>query len=50
MAENPLDCVDMEIKISTPTVEAHYSKMKALGIIENVEPIFNIDRIKEFRF
>ena len=33
MVENPLEWVDMEIKVSTPTVEAHYSKMKASGII-----------------
>ncbi|HEY7082037.1 MAG TPA: Lrp/AsnC ligand binding domain-containing protein [Nitrososphaeraceae archaeon] len=38
--------VSREIKSSTPTVESHFSKMKELGIIENVEPILNIDRIE----
>ncbi len=38
--------VGREIKVSTPTVESHFSKMKGLGIIENVEPILNIDRIE----
>jgi DNA-binding Lrp family transcriptional regulator len=38
--------VSREIKTSTPTVEAHFSKMKELGIIENVEPVLNIDRIE----
>jgi DNA-binding Lrp family transcriptional regulator len=38
--------VGREIKVSTPTVEAHFNKMKASGIIKNIEPIFNIDKIE----
>jgi DNA-binding Lrp family transcriptional regulator len=38
--------VGREIKVSTPTIEAHYSKMKGLGIIKNIEPILNIDRME----
>jgi DNA-binding Lrp family transcriptional regulator len=35
-----------EIKISTPTVEARFSKMKGLGIIKNIQPIFDINKIE----
>src|SRR6266498_4324275 len=34
-----------ESKVSTPTVEARYNKLKKSGIIKNIEPIFNIEKI-----
>ena len=34
-----------EIKASTPTVEARFSRMKGLGIIKNIQPIFDIEKI-----
>ena len=34
-----------EIKVSTPTVESRFSRMKGLGIIKNIQPIFDIERI-----
>jgi Lrp/AsnC family transcriptional regulator for asnA, asnC and gidA len=34
-----------EINVSTPTVESRFSRLKALGIIRNVVPIFNLDRV-----
>jgi DNA-binding Lrp family transcriptional regulator len=38
--------VSREIKVSTPTVEAHFNKMRSSGIIKNIEPIFNVDKIE----
>jgi Lrp/AsnC family transcriptional regulator, regulator for asnA, asnC and gidA len=35
-----------EIKVSTPTVEARFEKMKGIGIITNIQPIINIDKIE----
>jgi DNA-binding Lrp family transcriptional regulator len=35
-----------EINVSTPTVESHFSRMISMGIIKNIEPIFNIDKIE----
>jgi DNA-binding Lrp family transcriptional regulator len=35
-----------EIGVSTPTVEARFSRMGSMGIIKNIEPIFDIDIIK----
>jgi DNA-binding Lrp family transcriptional regulator len=35
-----------ETNISTPTVESHFSRMISMGIIKNIEPIFNIDKIE----
>jgi DNA-binding Lrp family transcriptional regulator len=35
-----------EIKVSTPTVESHFSRMISMEIIKNIEPIFNIDKIE----
>jgi DNA-binding Lrp family transcriptional regulator len=35
-----------EIHVSTPTVESHFSRMISMGIIKNIEPIFNIDKIE----
>lgn len=34
-----------EIKVSAPTVEAHFTGMRDSGIIKNVIPIFDIDKI-----
>ena len=34
-----------EIKASTPTVEARFSRLKGLGIIKNIQPIFDIEKI-----
>ena len=34
-----------EIKTSTPTVEARFSRLKGLGIIKNIQPIFDIEKI-----
>lgn len=35
-----------EIKISTPTVEARFDKMKSMGIINGIQPIINVDKIE----
>jgi DNA-binding Lrp family transcriptional regulator len=35
-----------EINVSTPTVESHFSRLISMGIIKNIEPIFNIDKIE----
>ena len=35
-----------EIKVSTPTVEDRFEKMKSMGIISNIQPIINIDKIE----
>ncbi len=35
-----------EINVSTPTVESHFSRMISMGIIKNIEPIFNVDKIE----
>jgi DNA-binding Lrp family transcriptional regulator len=34
-----------EIKASTPTVEARFSRMRGLGIIKSIQPIFDIEKI-----
>ena len=34
-----------EIKASTPTVEARFSRMKGLGIIKSIQPVFDIEKI-----
>ena len=34
-----------EIKVSTPTVEARFSRLKGLRIIKNIQPIFDIEKI-----
>jgi DNA-binding Lrp family transcriptional regulator len=34
-----------EIKTSTPTVEARFSRMKGLGIIKSIQPVFDIEKI-----
>jgi DNA-binding Lrp family transcriptional regulator len=35
-----------EIGVSTPTVEARFSRMRGMGIIKNIEPILDIDIIE----
>lgn len=35
-----------EIRVSTPTVEARFSRMRGMGIIKNIEPILDIDIIE----
>jgi Lrp/AsnC family transcriptional regulator, regulator for asnA, asnC and gidA len=35
-----------EIHVSTPTVESHFSRMISMGVIKNIKPIFNIDKIE----
>lgn len=35
-----------EIGVSTPTVEARFSRMKSLGVIKSIEPILDIDIIE----
>lgn len=32
-----------EIGVSTPTVEARFSRMKSIGVIKSIEPILDID-------
>lgn len=39
--------VAKDINVSTPTVEAHFSRMKGLGIIKNIVPTFDIDKLDE---
>jgi len=34
-----------KIKASTPTVEARFSRMRGLGIIKSIQPIFDIEKI-----
>lgn len=35
-----------EIGVSTPTVEARFSRMKSIGVIKSIEPILDIDIIE----
>jgi DNA-binding Lrp family transcriptional regulator len=35
-----------EILVGTSTVESHFSRMISMGVIKNIEPIFNIDKIE----
>jgi DNA-binding Lrp family transcriptional regulator len=35
-----------EIKVSTPTVEARFEKMKSMGVINSIQPIINVDKIE----
>lgn len=36
-----------EIKVSTPTVEGRFSRMKKIGIIKNIEPIIDSEKIAD---
>lgn len=35
-----------EIRVSVPTVESHFNKMKSVGIIKNIEPVLDMDKIE----
>jgi DNA-binding Lrp family transcriptional regulator len=35
-----------EIRVSTPTVESHFTRMKAIGLIKNIEPILDLAKIE----
>lgn len=35
-----------EIGMSTPTVEARFSRMKSMGVIKSIEPILDVDMIE----
>ena len=39
--------ISRETKISAPTVEHRFNRMKKLGVIKGVEPIFDIEKIKD---
>lgn len=35
-----------ETKVSTPTVESHFSRMKDIGLIKNIEPVLDLNKIE----
>jgi Lrp/AsnC family transcriptional regulator for asnA, asnC and gidA len=35
-----------ETKVSTPTVESHFSRMKDIGLIKNIEPVLDLSKIE----
>jgi DNA-binding Lrp family transcriptional regulator len=35
-----------KIKVSTPTVESHFHRMKDIGLIKNIEPILDVSKIE----
>jgi DNA-binding Lrp family transcriptional regulator len=35
-----------ETKVSTPTVESHFTRMKDIGLIKNIEPILDLNKIE----
>lgn len=39
--------VSREINVSAPTVELRFNRMKKLGIIKNIEPIFDVEKIDD---
>lgn len=39
--------IGREIGVSTPTVESHFSRMMGLGIIKNIVPILDSERIEK---
>lgn len=39
--------ISKEIGVSTPTVESHFSKMMGLGIIKNIVPILDSERVEK---
>ncbi|MGD9534136.1 MAG: Lrp/AsnC ligand binding domain-containing protein [Candidatus Nitrosocosmicus sp.] len=39
--------VSRETKVSAPTVEQRFNRMKKLGIIKGIEPIFDIEKIED---
>lgn len=36
-----------EINVSTPTVESHFTKMRETGVIKNITPVFDVDKLDE---
>ena len=38
--------ISKEIGFSTPTVESHFSKLMGLGIIKNIIPMFDLERLE----
>lgn len=36
-----------EIGVSTPTVESHFSRMMGLGVIKNIVPILDSERLEK---
>ncbi|MGH9925237.1 MAG: Lrp/AsnC family transcriptional regulator, partial [Nitrososphaeraceae archaeon] len=36
-----------ETMVTTPTVESRFRRLKENGIIKNVEPVFDIDKIQD---
>lgn len=38
--------ISKEIGFSTPTVESHFSKLRGLGIIKNIIPTFDLERLE----
>lgn len=37
--------ISREIKISSPTIEARFDRLKKLGLIKNVQPVFDLEKI-----
>lgn len=37
--------ISRETKISSPTIEARFERLKKLGIIKNIQPIFDLEKI-----
>jgi DNA-binding Lrp family transcriptional regulator len=35
-----------EINVSTPTVESHFTRMKSIGLIKNIEPVLDLSKIE----
>ncbi|CAN5235477.1 hypothetical protein BH18THE2_BH18THE2_37700 [soil metagenome] len=35
-----------ETKVSTPTVESHFTRMKDIGLIKNIEPVLDLNKIE----
>lgn len=37
--------ISREIKISSPTIEVRFDRLKKLGIIKNIQPTFNLEKL-----
>ena len=35
-----------ETKVSTPTVESHFTRMKDIGLIKKIEPVLDLNKIE----
>ena len=42
--------ISREIKVSTPTVEARFTRLKKLGLIKNIQPIFDLEKLENCVF